>query len=238
RRAARADRAAGRRGPPRGRAVPASARPLRPLAGAADRAGPGRARHGAHPARGRRVDQRRRRRFVSALQPGSRRGEGARGDPARQPRRQHRPDRSRALAAALGAAGDPGRPAPSGRGQPPPPLRPARRGRARAARARDPPRGLSMSDARRLATLLGVLAAFAFAGALLAAAAVYLIAAAGRGLRIQTLLLAGEIVGIFFSAAITVVVSLLDFNRLGGVIHWLLGNLAPIPPRPLALFAV
>ena len=82
------------------------------------------------------------------------------------------------------------------------------------------------------------LTAFAFAGALLAAAAVYLIAAAGRGLRIQTLLLAGVIVGIFFSAAITVVVSLLDFNRLGGVIHWLLGNLAPIPPRPLALFAV
>jgi iron complex transport system permease protein len=81
------------------------------------------------------------------------------------------------------------------------------------------------------------LTAFAFAGALLAAAAVYLIAAAGRGLRIQTLLLAGVIVGIFFSAAITVVVSLLDFNRLGGVIHWLLGNLAPIPPRPLALFA-
>jgi iron complex transport system permease protein len=81
------------------------------------------------------------------------------------------------------------------------------------------------------------LTAFAFAGALLAAAAVYLIAAAGRELRIQTLLLAGVIVGIFFSAAITVVVSLLDFNRLGGVIHWLLGNLAPIPPRPLALFA-
>ncbi len=80
------------------------------------------------------------------------------------------------------------------------------------------------------------LTAFAFAGALLAAGAVYLIAAAGRGLQIQTLLLAGVIVGIFFSAAITVVVSLLDVNRLGGVIHWLLGNLAPIPPRTLALF--
>jgi iron complex transport system permease protein len=81
------------------------------------------------------------------------------------------------------------------------------------------------------------LTAFAFAGALLAAAAVYLIAAAGRSLQIQTLLLAGVIVGIFFSAAITVVISLLDFNRLGGVVHWLLGNLAPIAPRPLALFA-
>jgi len=82
------------------------------------------------------------------------------------------------------------------------------------------------------------LTAFAFAGALLAAGAVYLIAAAGRGLQIQTLLLAGVIVGIFFSAAITVVISLLDFNRLGGVIHWLLGNLAPVPAGSLGIFAV
>jgi len=82
------------------------------------------------------------------------------------------------------------------------------------------------------------LTAFAFAGALIAAGAVYLIAAVGRGLSIQTLLLAGVIVGIFFSAAITVVISLLDFNRLGGVVHWLLGNLAPIPPGALGLFAI
>ena len=82
------------------------------------------------------------------------------------------------------------------------------------------------------------LTAFAFAGALIAAGAVYLIAAIGRGLSIQTLLLAGVIVGIFFSSAITVVISLLDFNRLGGVVHWLLGNLAPIPPGALGLFAL
>ena len=82
------------------------------------------------------------------------------------------------------------------------------------------------------------LTAFAFAGALVAAGAVYLIAAVGAGLSIQTLLLAGVIVGIFFSAAITVVISLLDFNRLGGVVHWLLGNLAPIPPGALGLFAI
>ena len=81
------------------------------------------------------------------------------------------------------------------------------------------------------------LTAFAFAGALAAAGAVYLIAAAPRGLAIQTLLLAGVIVGIFFSSAITVMISLVDFNRLGGVIHWLLGNLAPIPPGALAIFA-
>jgi iron complex transport system permease protein len=88
-------------------------------------------------------------------------------------------------------------------------------------------------------TLLAALglAAFAFAGALLAAGAVYLIASAGAGLSIQTLLLSGVIVGIFFSSAITVVISLVDFNRLGGVIHWLLGNLAPIPPGALTIFA-
>jgi len=80
------------------------------------------------------------------------------------------------------------------------------------------------------------LAAFAFAGALVAATAVYLIATAGTGLAIPTLLLSGVIVGIFFSSAITVLISILDFNRLGGVIHWLLGNLAPIPPGALVVF--
>jgi ABC-type Fe3+-siderophore transport system permease subunit len=35
-----------------------------------------------------------------------------------------------------------------------------------------------------------------------------------------------------------VIISLLDLNRLGGVIHWLLGNLAPIPPRALAVFTL
>ncbi|HTO12237.1 MAG TPA: iron ABC transporter permease [Candidatus Binatia bacterium] len=83
---------------------------------------------------------------------------------------------------------------------------------------------------------LGV-AGFAFAGALLAAAAVYLIAVVPGGLSIQTLLLAGVIVGIFFTSAITVLISIVDFNRLGGVVHWLLGNLAPIPAGSLALFA-
>ena len=88
-------------------------------------------------------------------------------------------------------------------------------------------------------TLLAALglAAFAFAGALVAAAGVSLIAAAGTTLSIQTLLLAGVIVGIFFSSAITVLISIVDFNRLGGVIHWLLGNLAPIPPGAMLVFA-
>jgi iron complex transport system permease protein len=72
----------------------------------------------------------------------------------------------------------------------------------------------------------------------LAAATVYAIAAAPSGLAIQTLLLAGVIVGIFFSSAITVVISIVDFNRLGGVVHWLLGNLGPVPPGSLAVFAL
>jgi iron complex transport system permease protein len=83
---------------------------------------------------------------------------------------------------------------------------------------------------------LGV-TAFAFGGALLAAAAVYVIARVPGGLSIQTLLLAGVIVGIFFGSAITVLISIVDFDRLGGVVHWLLGNLAPLPPASLALFA-
>ena len=84
---------------------------------------------------------------------------------------------------------------------------------------------------------LGV-AVFAFAGALLAAGAVYLIARVPGGLSVQTLLLGGVIVGIFFTSAITVLISVIDFNRLGGVVHWLLGNLAPIPPAALGLFAL
>jgi iron complex transport system permease protein len=80
------------------------------------------------------------------------------------------------------------------------------------------------------------LTAFAFAGAVVAGGAVYLIASTGGGLPVHTLLLAGVIVGIFFSAAITVLISLVDTNRLGGVIHWLLGNLAPIPAGALGVF--
>src|SRR5712692_1093001 len=80
------------------------------------------------------------------------------------------------------------------------------------------------------------LTAFAFAGAVVAGSAVYLIASTGGGLPVHTLLLAGVIVGIFFSAAITVMISLVDTNRLGGVIHWLLGNLAPIPAGALGVF--
>jgi iron complex transport system permease protein len=81
------------------------------------------------------------------------------------------------------------------------------------------------------------LTAFAFGGALVAGVAVYLIAARAGGLPVHTLLLAGVIVGIFFSSAITVLISIVDFDRLGGVIHWLLGNLSPLPSGALGVFA-
>ena len=82
------------------------------------------------------------------------------------------------------------------------------------------------------------LTAFAFAGAFVAGTAVYAIAARAGGLPVHTLVLAGVIVGIFFASAITVLISIVDFDRLGGVIHWLLGNLAPIPPTGLGVFAL
>jgi iron complex transport system permease protein len=79
---------------------------------------------------------------------------------------------------------------------------------------------------------------FGLGGAVLAGLTVYLIAAIGGGLPVHTLLLAGVIVGIFFASATTVLTSLLDINRLGGIVHWLLGNISPIAPAPLGVFAL
>jgi iron complex transport system permease protein len=79
--------------------------------------------------------------------------------------------------------------------------------------------------------------AFGFAGALVAGVTVYLVATTQAGFPVPTLLLSGVIVGVFFSAAITVITSLVDINRLGGIIHWLLGNIGPVAPASLLLFA-
>ena len=80
-------------------------------------------------------------------------------------------------------------------------------------------------------------AAFGFSGALVAGAAVYLIASVHGAFPIQTLLLAGVIVGIFFGSAVTVLIALVDIDRLGGIVHWLFGNIAPLPARSLLVFA-
>ncbi len=82
------------------------------------------------------------------------------------------------------------------------------------------------------------LTGFALLGALLAACSVYLIARIGTLLPIQTLLLAGVIVGLFFSSAITLVISLVDFMRLGAILQWLMGSLGPASYRSLAFLAL
>jgi iron complex transport system permease protein len=82
------------------------------------------------------------------------------------------------------------------------------------------------------------LSAVSFAGALLAAMAVYLIAASDGRLPIQTLLLAGVITGLFFASAITLLISLVDLSRLGGILHWLMGSLGTVGYRSVAVMAV
>jgi iron complex transport system permease protein len=88
-----------------------------------------------------------------------------------------------------------------------------------------------------LAATIGLSVA-AFAGALVAASTVYVIASSGGGLPVQTLLLAGVITGLFFSALITLVVSLVDFARLGGILHWLMGSLGTVGYRAVAVTAI
>jgi iron complex transport system permease protein len=88
-------------------------------------------------------------------------------------------------------------------------------------------------------TLLGTLglSTLAFLGALVAAAIVYLVAATGGRLPIHTLLLAGVITGLFFSAAITLLIALVDVGRLAGILHWLMGSLDALGYRPVAVTA-
>lgn len=76
---------------------------------------------------------------------------------------------------------------------------------------------------------------FAFLGALISASAVYLIASSDGRLPIQTLLLAGVIVGLFFSSSITLFISFASPSDLPGILHWLLGSLGPIDYGPLVL---
>lgn len=82
------------------------------------------------------------------------------------------------------------------------------------------------------------LSALAFLGALAAAAAVYLVASIGGRLPIQTLLLAGVIVGLFCSAATTLLISLADVARLAGILHWLMGSLGAVGYRAVGVTAL
>jgi iron complex transport system permease protein len=78
---------------------------------------------------------------------------------------------------------------------------------------------------------------FAFGGALLAALSVYAIARVEGRLPITTLLLAGVIVGLFFSACVMLMTALLAAAELQGVVFWLMGNLGPASPRTLLILA-
>lgn len=66
---------------------------------------------------------------------------------------------------------------------------------------------------------------FGFAGALVAAVVVYGIASIDGRLPVQTLLLAGVVVSLFFSSAIMLASSLIQAEELQGVVFYLMGNL-------------
>jgi len=69
---------------------------------------------------------------------------------------------------------------------------------------------------------------FAFLGAILAATVVYAVASVNGRLPIQSILLAGVIVSLFFSASITLFISLIEPSDLGRALHWMMGSLGPI----------
>ncbi|MFQ5656238.1 MAG: FecCD family ABC transporter permease [Candidatus Methylomirabilales bacterium] len=66
---------------------------------------------------------------------------------------------------------------------------------------------------------------FGFAGALVAAVVVYGIASIEGRLPIQTLLLAGVVVSLFFASAIMLASTLIQAEELQGVVFYLMGNL-------------
>ncbi len=66
---------------------------------------------------------------------------------------------------------------------------------------------------------------FGFAGALVAAVVVYGIASIEGRLPVQTLLLAGVVVSLFFSSAIMLASSVIQAEALQGVLFYLMGNL-------------
>jgi iron complex transport system permease protein len=96
---------------------------------------------------------------------------------------------------------------------------------------------LVLGWSRTLAGYVG-LSGFAFAGAVVAALAVYVLAQVDGRLPVATLLLAGVSVSVFFSSAITLLISIVASGELPGILQWLMGNLPPIEYGPLGLLAV
>jgi iron complex transport system permease protein len=79
----------------------------------------------------------------------------------------------------------------------------------------------------------------AFAGALLAIALVFRVATAtGRAMDVRVLLLAGVVVGAFFSACIAFILSVSPARTIQSAVLWIMGSLASASWRTVALTAV
>jgi iron complex transport system permease protein len=79
---------------------------------------------------------------------------------------------------------------------------------------------------------------FGFAGALVAAVVVYGIASIDGRLPIQTLLLAGVVVSLFFASAIMLASTLIQAEELQGVVFYLMGQLRVVGWSTMAVVAV
>ncbi len=98
-----------------------------------------------------------------------------------------------------------------------------------------------------VATLLGIkalpLSAFttpfcAFLGAALTVLLVFFLSRAEGRLNVPTLLLAGVVANLFFSASIMFLGTILSLGSLQGVMYWFLGNLSALEYGPLLTLAV
>jgi len=76
---------------------------------------------------------------------------------------------------------------------------------------------------------------FAFLGALLTVAIVYIIAMDNMRINVYTLLLAGVICGTFFSAVIMFFISISASPQLRGIMFWLMGDLSRAEPVALTI---
>jgi len=88
------------------------------------------------------------------------------------------------------------------------------------------------------ATSSAALPVAAFAGALLAVLLVFRVAAsADRGLDVRVLLLAGVVVGSFFTAVIALILSLSEAQAVRSAVLWMMGSLAGATWRNVAVVA-